>query len=44
MGEVYRARDTGLGHEVAIKVLRSETGLNEERRPRFEIEAMPPAT
>jgi serine/threonine protein kinase len=39
MGEVFRARDTRLGREVAIKVLHSEAGLNEERRRRFEIEA-----
>src|SRR5262249_11540149 len=39
MGEVFRARDTRLGREVAIKVLHSEAGLNAERRRRFEIEA-----
>ena len=39
MGEVYQARDSRLARDVAIKVLRAETGLTEERRRRFEIEA-----
>jgi eukaryotic-like serine/threonine-protein kinase len=39
MGEVYRARDTRLGREVAIKVLPAEVSSNEDRLRRFEKEA-----
>ncbi len=39
MGEVYRARDTHLGREVAIKVLRPEFARDPERLARFEREA-----
>jgi serine/threonine protein kinase len=39
MGEVYRARDTALDREVAIKVLPGEFGLDADRRARFEREA-----
>jgi eukaryotic-like serine/threonine-protein kinase len=39
MGEVYRARDTRLGRDVAIKVLPREFTLNPERLARFEREA-----
>ena len=39
MGEVYRAEDTKLGREVAIKVLPSELASDPERRKRFEREA-----
>ncbi len=39
MGEVYRARDTKLDRDVAIKVLPEEFAANEERVSRFEREA-----
>ena len=39
MGEVYRARDTRLGREVAIKVLPASLSNNPETRARFEREA-----
>ncbi|MCZ6643378.1 MAG: protein kinase [Gammaproteobacteria bacterium] len=39
MGEVYRATDTKLGREVAIKVLPDEFADNPERLARFEREA-----
>ena len=39
MGEVYRARDTRLGREVAIKVLPAERLADEGRRARFVQEA-----
>ena len=39
MGEVYRARDTRLGREVAVKVLPASLSSNPETRARFEREA-----
>lgn len=39
MGEVYRARDTRLGREVAIKILPVELSSNQDRLNRFEQEA-----
>src|SRR5690349_10695722 len=39
MGEVYRARDTRLGREVAVKVLPEPFANSPDRRARFEREA-----
>jgi Tol biopolymer transport system component len=39
MGEVYRARDTRLGREVAVKTLPATLARDEDRLRRFEIEA-----
>jgi serine/threonine-protein kinase len=39
MGEVYRARDTRLGRDVAIKILPALVAADPERKARFEREA-----
>src|SRR6266705_3292392 len=39
MGEVYRARDTRLGRDVAVKVLPSSFSADADRLRRFEQEA-----
>jgi serine/threonine protein kinase len=40
MGEVYRARDTRLGREVAIKVLPQSLAADADALARFEREAL----
>ena len=39
MGEVYRARDTRLGRDVAVKVITDQVTVTEDIRARFEREA-----
>ena len=39
MGEVYRARDTRLDRDVAIKILPAELSADTSRKQRFEREA-----
>jgi serine/threonine protein kinase len=39
MGEVYRARDTRLDRDVALKILPAESGAHPERGKRFQREA-----
>src|SRR5215469_13567664 len=39
MGEVYRARDTRLGRDVAVKILPKELSADAARKQRFEREA-----
>src|SRR4029078_4618205 len=38
-GEVYRARDTRLNREVAVKIVSADVAADPERRSRFEREA-----
>ena len=44
MGEVYRARDSRLGRDVAIKVLPSHVADDPDLKQRFEREARTLAT
>ena len=44
MGEVYRARDSKLGRDVAIKILPAHFTADSERRARFAREARTLAT
>ena len=44
MGEVYKARDTRLDRDVAIKVLPAGATLDPERRRRFEYRTGASAT
>jgi serine/threonine protein kinase len=39
MGEVYRAKDTRLGRDVAVKILPKELSVDTARKQRFEREA-----
>jgi Tol biopolymer transport system component len=39
MGDVYRAKDTRLGRDVALKVMRGDVADNPDHRARFEREA-----
>src|SRR3974390_2759377 len=39
MGEVYHAKDTRLGRDVAVKILPKEMSADPQRKQRFEREA-----
>src|SRR5215469_3544799 len=39
MGEVYRARDTRLGRDAALKILPKDMSADPQRKQRFEREA-----
>jgi len=43
MGEVYRARDTRLDRDIALKLMPAAWASDPERRARFEREAGDPA-
>ncbi len=43
MGEVFRAHDTKLGRDVALKVLPGEFASDRDRMARFEREAQLPS-
>ncbi len=44
MGDVYRAKDTRLARDVAVKVLPARLARDEERQRRFEVEAQAAST
>jgi len=44
MGDVYRARDTRLSRDVAVKVLPAKLARDDERQRRFEVEAQAAST
>ena len=44
MGDVYRATDTRLSRDVAVKVLPAKLARDDERQRRFEVEAQAAST